>query len=79
MQSRQIQCERAWQAGPQHLRRLRKDDMLIICGAGPGEGLITYMRTDSLQIGSSAITHIRKTVEQLHGPGYLPDTPRTYK
>ncbi|CAL5218790.1 g512 [Coccomyxa viridis] len=44
-----------------------------------GEGLITYMRTDSLQVAASAIPDIRKTVEQLHGPSYLPDAPRTYK
>ncbi len=50
-----------------------------ICTASPGEGLITYMRTDSLQIAASAIPEIRKTVEQLHGPAYLPDAPRTYK
>ena len=37
------------------------------------------MRTDSIQMATSAIADIRKVVEQLHGSSYLPDSPRTYK
>ena len=44
-----------------------------------GEGLITYMRTDSLQMATSAISDIRQVVNRLHGSSYLPDSPRTYK
>jgi DNA topoisomerase-1 len=44
-----------------------------------GEGFITYMRTDSLQMAASAISEIRQVVERLHGSSYLHDSPRTYK
>ncbi len=42
-------------------------------------GLITYMRTDSVNLAAEAITEIRQTVAQLYGPKGLPDTPRLYK
>ena len=45
------------------------------------EGLITYMRTDSISLSSDAVQSIRsaiKTNETL-GPKYLPDGPRHYK
>jgi len=50
-----------------------------LCTGCPGEGLITYMRTDGLQLAASAVEDIRSTVERLHGSDYLPDAPRTYK
>lgn len=48
-------------------------------GSAAGEGLITYMRTDGLQISESALMEIRDTVKEQHGGAYLPEVPRRYK
>ncbi len=42
-------------------------------------GLITYMRTDGVQLGGEAITSIRQNIDQQFGKRYLPGTPRAYK
>ncbi|CAL8469974.1 g9516 [Coccomyxa elongata] len=44
-----------------------------------GEGLITYMRTDGLQMSNEAVQDIRSTVQDIHGEEYLPAQPRMYK
>jgi DNA topoisomerase-1 len=42
-------------------------------------GLITYMRTDGVQIADEAIDAIRKVIGSAYGPKYLPDAPRRYQ
>ncbi|MBI3508861.1 MAG: type I DNA topoisomerase [Chlamydiia bacterium] len=42
------------------------------------EGLITYMRTDSVNIAPEAISSARKYIGSHFGPEYLPDQPRIY-
>ena len=42
-------------------------------------GLITYMRTDSLNLAAEAITEIRQVITNLYGEEGLADGPRTYK
>ena len=42
-------------------------------------GLITYMRTDSVQLSGEAIHNIRDEIIALKGNRYLPSTPRAYK
>ena len=42
-------------------------------------GLITYMRTDGVQLGGEAIASIRQNIDQNFGKRYLPDAPRVYK
>jgi DNA topoisomerase-1 len=42
-------------------------------------GLITYMRTDSLNLAQEAIGQIRDVIVQLYGKEGLADEPRTYK
>jgi DNA topoisomerase-1 len=42
-------------------------------------GLITYMRTDSLNLANEAIAEIREVIEREFGRDALPETPRTYK
>ncbi|HMD29687.1 MAG TPA: type I DNA topoisomerase, partial [Steroidobacteraceae bacterium] len=42
-------------------------------------GLITYMRTDSLNLAQEAIGQIREVVVQLYGTEGLADEPRIYK
>ena len=48
----------------------------------PGEGsvgLITYMRTDSVQVAPTAIDEARDYIRQRYGREYLPDKSRVYK
>ncbi|HFB2047799.1 MAG TPA: DNA topoisomerase 1 [Hyphomicrobiaceae bacterium MAG_BT-2024] len=47
--------------------------------AGESVGLITYMRTDGVQIIPEAINGIRKVIEAEHSSRYLPSKPRIYK
>ena len=44
-----------------------------------GEGLITYMRTDGLQISDEALAQVRDAVAASFGPDYVPKAPRIYK
>ncbi len=46
---------------------------------GKRVGLITYMRTDSLNISSLAVSSIQKYVSQNLGQKYLPDKPRFFR
>lgn len=50
----------------------------IDIGSGTA-GLITYMRTDSLNLSNDAIADIRKYIDKEYGPSSLPSTPRAYK
>ena len=42
-------------------------------------GLITYMRTDGVQLGNEAIAAIRDDISGRFGARYVPDKPRVYK
>ena len=42
-------------------------------------GLITYMRTDSVNLAVEAVREIRATIAQLYGAEALPEEPRVYK
>lgn len=42
-------------------------------------GFITYMRTDSTTLASSAVASARQQIEQMYGREYLPEKPREYK
>uniref|UniRef100_E6VCT9 DNA topoisomerase 1 n=1 Tax=Rhodopseudomonas palustris (strain DX-1) TaxID=652103 RepID=E6VCT9_RHOPX len=45
---------------------------------GETVGLITYMRTDGVQIDPSAITQARKVIAEDFGNAYVPEAPRQY-
>jgi DNA topoisomerase-1 len=47
-------------------------------GGGEREGLITYMRTDSVRIDPEALQEVRKTIASTFGQEYLPAQPRLY-
>lgn len=51
----------------------------IDIGAGKSVGLITYMRTDSLQVSEQAQAEARKYVHAQFGKEYTPDKPPKYK
>src|SRR5438105_330528 len=42
-------------------------------------GFITYMRTDSVNLSTSAISAVRSYISSEIGTKYLPFTPRLYK
>jgi DNA topoisomerase I len=45
---------------------------------GETTGLITYMRTDGVQMAGEAIAAARRMIEKLHGADYMPEKPRFY-
>ncbi|MBQ7788113.1 MAG: type I DNA topoisomerase [Clostridia bacterium] len=46
---------------------------------GGVQGLITYMRTDSLRISTEAQNSAKAYIEEKYGKNYYPNTPRIYK
>jgi DNA topoisomerase-1 len=46
---------------------------------GESVGLITYMRTDSVNVAQSAVDEARKYIGERHGADYLSETPRAYQ
>ena len=46
---------------------------------GETVGLITYMRTDGIQLSQDAINQSRALIKQDYGDNYLPSSPRIYK
>ncbi|NOZ09571.1 MAG: type I DNA topoisomerase [Gammaproteobacteria bacterium] len=46
---------------------------------GEATGLITYMRTDSVNLATEAVNEIRAFIEERYGKENLPDEPQTYK
>jgi len=43
------------------------------------EGLITYMRTDSVRCSENALVEVRNYIRKKFGQEYLPDAPQRYK
>jgi len=43
------------------------------------DGLITYMRTDAVQMAPEGIAEARRAIEKNFGTAYLPNTPRIYQ
>ena len=48
-------------------------------GADGSVGLITYMRTDSVNVAASAVQETRDYIRQRYGKDYAPDKPRAYR
>lgn len=46
---------------------------------GTTQGLITYMRTDSIDVTPEAIAAVRGAISNLYGKDYLPDAPNSFK
>ena len=42
------------------------------------EGLITYMRTDSVRVVDEALAEVRAVIQSLYGDEYLPSSPKIY-
>lgn len=50
----------------------------IDLGAEGAEGLITYMRTDSVRIAPEAVAEARKFLQNQYGSEYIPSEPKQY-
>jgi len=46
---------------------------------GESQGLITYMRTDSVTLSNDALADLRAQIKDLYGAEYLPQQPISYK
>src|SRR6476660_2616456 len=64
---------------PAHTMRIAQRLYEGIDIGGETTGLITSMRTDGVQIDSSAITQARKVIGEDYGNAYVPDAPRQYQ
>src|SRR6516165_5796576 len=64
---------------PAHTMRIAQRLYEGITLDGETVGLITYMRTDGVQIADEAIAAIRKMISSAYGQKYLPDAPRRYQ
>jgi DNA topoisomerase-1 len=51
----------------------------IDIGEGGAVGLITYMRTDSVNVAQEAQVEARALVAETYGPEYVPPEPNTYR
>ncbi|WP_035639421.1 type I DNA topoisomerase, partial [Bradyrhizobium sp. ORS 375] len=64
---------------PAHTMRIAQRLYEGIDIGGETTGLITYMRTDGVQIAPEAITQARKVIGEIYGNKYVPDSPRQYQ
>ncbi len=64
---------------PAHTMRLAQRLHEGIDIDGETVGLITYMRTDGVQIAPEAITNARAVIGEDYGKQYVPDAPRQYQ
>lgn len=77
-----LQQEAARKLGFTTYRTMRVAQQLyegIDLGTEGSLGLITYMRTDSVNLASEAITEIRELITQKYGEENIPDSPRFYQ
>jgi DNA topoisomerase-1 len=64
---------------PAHTMRIAQRLYEGITLDGETVGLITYMRTDGVQIADEAIAAMRSLIGSAYGPRYLPGSPRRYQ
>jgi len=64
---------------PAHTMRIAQRLYEGIDIGGETTGLITYMRTDGVQIDNSAIAQARKVIGEDYGKDYVPGSPRQYQ
>jgi DNA topoisomerase I len=65
--------------GAQHTMRVAQGLYEGVDIAGETTGLITYMRTDGVQMAGEAVAAIRTHVNGTYGADYLPAAPREYQ
>src|SRR6201997_3314225 len=75
----QQEASRKFGFAPAHTMRIAQRLYEGIDIGGETAGLITYMRTDGVQIANEAITQARKVIGEDYGNAYVPDAPRQYQ
>ena len=64
---------------PAHTMRVAQRLYEGVDVGGETVGLITYMRTDGVQIASEAINAVRRVIDADYGARYVPHAPRRYE
>ena len=64
---------------PAHTMRVAQRLYEGIDVGGDTIGLITYMRTDGVQIANEAVDSVRSVIEKEYGGRYVPSAPRRYE
>jgi len=64
---------------PRHTMQLAQRLYEGVDMGGEAEGLITYMRTDGVQIVPEAVAAVRRLVTEMYGDRYIPGSPREYE
>ncbi len=64
---------------PRHTMQLAQRLYEGVDLGGEAEGLITYMRTDGVQIVPEAVAAVRRLLTKLYGERYVPATAREYE
>jgi DNA topoisomerase I len=64
---------------PAHTMRVAQRLYEGIDIGGEAVGLITYMRTDGVQIAGEAVSAVRRVIETDYGTNYVPQAPRRYE
>jgi DNA topoisomerase I len=75
----QQEASRKFGFAPAHTMRIAQRLYEGIDIEGETVGLITYMRTDGVDLAEEAITAARRVIGSDYGKNYLPDTPRKYQ
>jgi DNA topoisomerase-1 len=75
----QQEASRKFGFAPAHTMRIAQRLYEGVDIEGETVGLITYMRTDGVQIAEEAIAATRKVIGSDYGKPYLPDAPRRYQ
>ena len=75
----QQEASRKFGFAPAHTMRLAQRLYEGVDLGGETLGLITYMRTDGVQIAEEAITAARRVIGADYGERYLPGAPRRYQ
>ena len=65
--------------GAHHTMRIAQELYEGVNAGDDSAGLITYMRTDGVQMAGEAITACRRLIGEDWGDAYLPKSPRIYK
>jgi DNA topoisomerase I len=75
----QQEASRKFGLAPAHAMRIAQRLYEGVDVEGEAIGLITYMRTDGVQIADEAITATRRLIGSDYGERYLPSSPRRYQ
>jgi len=75
----QQEASRKFGFAPAHTMRVAQRLYEGVDIGGETVGLITYMRTDGVQIAEEAIPAVRRVIEQDYGANYVPAVPRRYE